>query len=92
MRVDDDRRREFAEDFAISEPEEGSDAPVAARETRRRPDEPLRRRSVSSSHPELRKAAVVSALDRAVKAVRENDESMALIHMGVAQKLLENAR
>lgn len=39
-------------------------------------------------HPELRKAAIVSALQRAVCAVQEGDEVYALSETGFASKLL----
>jgi hypothetical protein len=39
-------------------------------------------------HPELRKAAIVSALQRAVCAVQEGDEMYALSETGFASKLL----
>lgn len=44
---------------------------------------------IHEQHPELRKAAVVSAFDMAVKAMREGDDDMARVHGGLAMRLLE---
>jgi hypothetical protein len=43
---------------------------------------------VHRDHPELRRASLISHLEMAIKAVREQDEHMAAIHVGTAYKLI----